>query len=429
MRLKITLRRPAGEVDLVVTADATASVTDVARHIATADPTLPEAPAGLVTLLVRDPLNPTGRLLDGASGVVDCGIRSGSRLEVAQPYRRATSGSDPVAAIARVVSGLDVGKEFPLREGANLIGRQRDLAVCLADPLVSKRHAKITVADTIEITDLNSANGVLMSGEPVTRATLTSSDVVVLGDTTLTVSRLPNAGRVSGPVLEHVRSPRVVPPYPGREFPLPKPPGVPQAQRFPLIAMAAPLMLGGVMYAIQPQGLAVIMMLMTPLLLISSWMDQSITSRRVMKNQKRQFDQSMLRMQERLEAERETERRVRGVESPSLAEAEQAVEQLSPLLWTRRPEHVHYLTIRLGRGRASSRNTLVLPQSNETLPEFWEQLEDLRAEFGQLDDVPIIADLHRDGALGVAGPHGVASGVARGIVLQLLALHSPAEVV
>ncbi len=38
MRLKVTLRRPAGEVDLSITADATASVADIARHLAAADP-------------------------------------------------------------------------------------------------------------------------------------------------------------------------------------------------------------------------------------------------------------------------------------------------------------------------------------------------------------------------------------------------------
>ncbi len=46
-----------------------------------------------------------------------------------------------------------------------------------------------------------------------------------------------------------------------------------------------------------------------------------------------------------------------------------------------------------------------------------------------IDDVPILADLGRDGAFGVAGPVAKAEDVARGLIIQTLGLHSPAEVV
>lgn len=45
MRFKVTLRRPAGDVDLTVTADATASVADVADQLAAGDPGSPVPPA------------------------------------------------------------------------------------------------------------------------------------------------------------------------------------------------------------------------------------------------------------------------------------------------------------------------------------------------------------------------------------------------
>ena len=38
MKIKITLERPAGEIDLVLTADADATVGDVADALATRDP-------------------------------------------------------------------------------------------------------------------------------------------------------------------------------------------------------------------------------------------------------------------------------------------------------------------------------------------------------------------------------------------------------
>ncbi|MGB7963218.1 MAG: FtsK/SpoIIIE domain-containing protein [Propionicimonas sp.] len=426
MRLKVTLRRPAGEVDLIVTADATASVADVAHHIAAADPVAPALPPRRLTLRVSEASG--DRLLAGGSDILDSGIRSGSNIELVEALPGATSESHQAAAVLRVLSGADAGREFVLRAGASVVGRDRGVDVRLTDPLVSKRHARINVAEVVEIIDLNSANGVIMSGDLVARATLTSSDVVVLGETSVCVTRVAGAERATGAVVAHVRSPRVIPLYPGREFPAPKPPAAPQPQRFPFVAMAAPLMLGAVMYVLQPQAMAVVMMLMTPLLLVASWVDHAIVSRRVLKGQQKRFEEAMLRLQEKLERERDTERRARHTEAPSLRDSQLAIRELTALLWTRRPEHSGYLTVRLGAGRAPSRNVVVLPQSNETAPEFWEQLELLQAEFSLIDDVPIVADLNRDGALGVAGPRGVAAGVARGLVMQLLALHSPAEV-
>lgn len=156
--------------------------------------------------------------------------------------------------------------------------------------------------------------------------------------------------------------------------------------------------MGAVIYAIQPQIMAVLMMALSPVLLVGAWVDQTMVSRRQFKAQKKQFDTSMLRLQERLESERDAERRARQAEAPALTECRTAIEQLGPL-WTRRPEHSDFLAVRLGLGRAPSRNEVVLPQGNDTKPEFLDRLEALRTEFGEIDEVPILADLGRDGAL------------------------------
>lgn len=432
MRLKVTLRRPAGEVDLSITADATASVADVAAHLAAADPA-GGAPSVLpqLTLRASDGTGPvsSARLLDGDIGILDSGIRSGSRIELVEAYPGSELDREQAAAILRVLAGPDAGKEFRLVSGANVVGRDRTVDVRLSDPLVSKRHARISVAEQVEITDLNSANGVLLSGDPVTRVSLTPSDVVTLGDTSLCVVRLQGAVGARGAQIEHVRSPRVVPRYPGRKIPTPKPPALPQPMRFPMVAMAAPLLMGAVMYAITPQISAIVMMAMSPLMMIGAWVDQSMTSRRVFRTQKKQFDQGMIATLAELERERGEEQRVRSREAPSLSELEAEISRLGPLLWTTRPEHIGFMQVRLGSGRATSRNVVVVPENNETLPEYWEQLVALRAQFSNIEDVPIVIDLKRDGALGIAGPREEGTDVARGLVLQLLALHSPAEMV
>jgi hypothetical protein len=59
-------------------------------------------------------------------------------------------------------------REWRLVEGPNLIGRDRDCAISVESPSVSRRHARIVVTDekaTIE--DLGSKNGTYVNGERV----------------------------------------------------------------------------------------------------------------------------------------------------------------------------------------------------------------------------------------------------------------------
>ena len=132
-----------------------------------------------------------GNVLTRTDNLLESGLRPGSVVSLTQvseqfdDTRRADRG--PAAATLRILSGPDVGQEFSLPSGTSYIGRDRDVDIRLTDPLTSKRHARITVGESVEIVDTNSANGLLMDGLPVTRATLNSSDTVTLGDTTVTV--------------------------------------------------------------------------------------------------------------------------------------------------------------------------------------------------------------------------------------------------
>jgi S-DNA-T family DNA segregation ATPase FtsK/SpoIIIE len=429
MKLKVSFRRPSGAVDLAITADATASVGDVAAYLAAADPDGRRGVGDQVTLRATTVASAAPRVVEPTAGILEAGIESGSYIELVESYSGQADHRGQVAAVVRVLSGPDAGKEFALPSGASKIGRDRGVDVKLSDPLVSKVHARFNVTDQVEVTDLNSANGVFVSGDQVTRAAVRPSDVVVLGDTALAVTLVQGGAELRGAQREHVRSPRVVPRYPGRKVPTPKPPTRPNPQRLPLVALMAPLLMGGVMFMVSPNPMSVVMMAMSPLLMVGAWVDQVVTGKRMLKQQTKDFGDAMLRLQDDLLQEREIELRVRTAEAPSLAQIEAGIVGLEPLLWAVRPEHDTFLRVRLGLGRAASRNEIELPSSNDTLPEFWEQLEQLRAEFSVIDGVPILADLGRDGAFGVAGPLAKADDVARGLVVQALGLHSPAEVV
>lgn len=430
MKLKLTLQRGDRPVDLTVTADGTATVADLARMLHIADPLVTQPVADELTLAVIGE-GVASRTIDGSSTMTDSALLSGATIQIVRADERFRDGSHgtPVARL-RVVAGPDAGREFSLPSGASTIGRDRDADVRLSDPMVSKRHARLNIGEAVEVIDLNSANGVLISGDQVGRATVSPSDVIVLGDTSLVVVLLHQSPQTATtPQVDHVRSPRVIPHYPGEEHPAPTPPKLPQRQRFPYLALVLPLLMGAVLWVLTQQLLGVIMMAMSPLLLVAAFFDQTLTAKRTLKAERKAFDEAMLRTQERLEQAREEERRARLIEMPSATELEGDARRLGPLLWTERPESPSFLAVNVGSGRVSARNRLVLPTSQDTVADCWEQLLLLRDEFATVDDVPVVVELRSAGSLGFAGDARTMSAVARSALFQIAARHSPAEVV
>ncbi|HET7295414.1 MAG TPA: winged helix-turn-helix domain-containing protein [Vicinamibacteria bacterium] len=84
---------------------------------------------------------------------------------------------------------LEWGKrEIPLHEGENLLGRTDDAVAWIDSPTVSRRHARIVVAEgkaTIE--DLGSKNGTTVSGRKIDGVTtLEGGDQIELGSVLMT---------------------------------------------------------------------------------------------------------------------------------------------------------------------------------------------------------------------------------------------------
>ncbi len=91
----------------------------------------------------------------------------------------------PVASSGpRLVWGL---LEVPLREGANVLGRDNDADGTIRDASVSRRHARITIeGDAATLEDLGSKNGTFVGERRVAEPTaLADGDAVRLGLVTL----------------------------------------------------------------------------------------------------------------------------------------------------------------------------------------------------------------------------------------------------
>ena len=235
MRLKLTLHRHENEpVDIVITADSTATAGDVARHVAEADPTrsTPFAEGDVLTLAVASPTGERFVPLQPDIPIGEAPIGSGfaaSIVNYGAGYVPASPGE--IAGVLRAVSGPLAGQEFPLALGHVSIGRDQANDVVLADPMVSKRHARLEVgAAHVEVVDLNSANGVLVDGVQMQRVRVEDGAPFVIGGTTLVLflTRAWDGSSAEEPIIERGggllfnRSPRVEVRYPGTRFKMPR---------------------------------------------------------------------------------------------------------------------------------------------------------------------------------------------------------------
>lgn len=119
---------------------------------------------------------------------------------VPPPAVRDTPAS-PLTAKMTIVRGGTVGKEFPLQEGNNLIGRwdpdsgafpEVDLEMDDPEARISRKHALIRVGPQITIEDIGSMNGTFVNRnrrlEPGAPVELHDGDEVIIGKTFLKVS-------------------------------------------------------------------------------------------------------------------------------------------------------------------------------------------------------------------------------------------------
>jgi transcriptional regulator with PAS, ATPase and Fis domain len=83
----------------------------------------------------------------------------------------------------RVVAKLeDQTIRHTLQPGRNLIGSDADCEICLPNTTVSRQHAALTVdGEKVELQDLGSTNGTLMSSQRIERCMLQSGDGFVIG--------------------------------------------------------------------------------------------------------------------------------------------------------------------------------------------------------------------------------------------------------
>ncbi|MCT9002232.1 FtsK/SpoIIIE domain-containing protein [Microbacterium memoriense] len=432
MKLRTTLVRSGGDAeDVVITADADATVGDLARTLVENDP------RGGGSVGTEVTLEAFGTIAQGAGEVLDAEATiSHVQLGAGSAIRVVPADYQPRHALGEVtiVSGPGAGTVISLDRGVITIGRDPDCDVVLDDPLVSKRHARLEIGQgRVELVDLNSANGILVGGAPVTYLTATDGRIdAALGDTRLRIvarTDTATAAPATWRQVRFVRSPRVEARYLGEELPGTDLPSPSQPQVFPWLAMIAPAIMGLVLFQVTGSTMSLVFVAASPLLMLGTWLTSRLQARAQLKAAKARFEQQITRLRSRLESERAAEHDVRRAEVPELDPVCADALAAGPLVWTRRPEHWSFLHVRLGDGTAPSRNTVAeSAQRDAAIPEYVERLDETVAEFRTVDDVPILESLAEAGALGLAGDSARVSDLGRALIAQTAGLHAPADV-
>jgi S-DNA-T family DNA segregation ATPase FtsK/SpoIIIE len=178
-----------------------------------------------------------------------------------------------------VLAGPDVGLRIALPTGRSIVGRSDDALVRLSDLSVSRHHAWIDVTPSSGpiVADLQGRNGTRAFGVRLGRSArpLAVGDVVDVGRTRLQLRRTARDVAPARPDGEgHLvvqpggPSARVEP----EEVRFPEAPTPPARTRFPLVALAVPLLMAAVLAAVMRSPTMLLFGLTGPVLSVASWL-------------------------------------------------------------------------------------------------------------------------------------------------------------
>lgn len=438
MKLKVALALPNGALhDVTLSCDVTTTVGDTARTLVrsglyrdTNIEALQALQHGHVTL-IGSPDGTDEYLLDPVAPLGHSGLQSGWQIRVAGEFDLNLPRPVPAVGLVEVLSGEQDGARFSLVPGDNSVGRDTRSRIRLNSRSVSRRHAVIEAGDRMILRNLGSANGIEIRGHRVAVLPIDHAVEVLLGSVRIRITPRQPERHPGDVALDHRRphtgAPRVDPHFEPSKRELPAPPKQPQGNRIPMLAMLAPMLMGGALFAITRSPMSLMMVAFSPMMMIGSWLDGRLTARRRRRGEDRVFAETLTSERQQLTALREDEIATRATETPKLEDIANGMRDQGRLLWARRPEHRSFLELRFGEGELPSRTEIVIPKRGEAAGAQWEAIQQIEQDFSRVAPVPVTERLDQCGSIGIAGVDPGASGLARSLLVQLTGLHSPAE--
>ncbi|WP_131739776.1 FtsK/SpoIIIE domain-containing protein [Actinomadura roseirufa] len=436
MRISFTALTGGGPRDVVVDVDSGATVDGVAQSLTAvldgraplaAAPSVPgprfskEALGAAAPPSRRRPLWVDGRMLDPQALAVK-ELRDGAVVAVEQRGAAATVLAEPTGLVeVRVVGGPAAGSVHRLGLGVGTVGSGPDVDVRLDDPSVPARSLRITIAVDgvqVEASAMTMRAAATLDGEPLTEKTpWIGGALLTVGASVLTLAPsaapdthlepLPEGG------LAFNRPPRLTPGDRVRTLEVPKRPERNPRERLRLFGAILFSAFGLIMAFAMGQWWWALFALAWPVMTVGEWVGDRMHGRKSYKKALKEYNRRSGEFDGELDRLRHEDQAERRALHPDPAEVLLTATGPRRRLWERRRDDPDALHLRLGLADLPARIELTGESAGLTVP--------------AARQVPVALPLGDLGVLGLTGPRPASRALARWLVAQAAALHSPRD--
>ncbi len=447
MRITLTALTPTGPRDLVVSGDDGLTVGQVAAELRGAvwpreqlAEVIPLPGAEQASWATRRQAHARGATLWVNARPLDPGataagmLHDGAVVAADQQAAPATMLDEPSGAVEiRAVGGPVAGTVRRLGLGAATLGSSRDCHVPV--PGLPPHAARITVSRgvpelgvTLEPLQAGLVQGgpaLLLDGEEVTAVrpwppgALLEAGPHVLA---LALPEQPDAhlSPAGDGGLAYNRPPRLWPASRPRRIEVPAEPKRGEKARLQLLAALIPLVLGLVMVEALHSAMYALFMLMSPVMIVGQWISDRRHGRVSHQRATREYKQKLTELAPTMAAAQAADEAERRIASPDPAQVLLTATGPRRRLWERRAHDPDTLHLRVGL-------TSSTPVAVEIVAEKGAPADAELPPAPTARNVPVPLPLPLLGVLGLAGPLDRSRGLARWLIGQAAALHSPRD--
>lgn len=444
MRIALTAFTPKGPRDLIVSGDDGSTVGQVAAELRASFwpherlapviqlPGAAGASRGQRPVSARrGTLWVNARPLDPCAAAVGV-LHDGVVVAADQQDAASTVLDEPTGVVeVRAVGGPSAGSVHRLGFGAAVLGASWDCHVPVMGTGLPSCAARIIVsasgpepAVVLEPQPAAAGPPLLMDGEPVAAAqpwppgALLEVGPHVL---TLAVPEPPDAhlSPADDGGLAYNRPPRLLPPRRTRRIEVPAEPKRGEKVRLQLLAALLPLLFGLVMMEVMHSAIYALFMLMSPLMIGGQYMSDRRRGRVSYKRAMQEYQRKSGELESVIDTERAADEAERRDAAPDPAQVLLTATGPRRRLWERRAVDQDALDLRIG--------LTSLPARVEFVPEKGAPTGAEVPPPPTARSVPATLPLPLLGVIGLAGPADASRGLARWLVAQAAALHSPRD--
>ena len=219
--------------------------------------------------------------------------------------------------------------------------------------------------------------------------------------------------------LAYNRPPRLMPSGRPRRIEVPAEPKRGDKARLQLLSAVIPLVLGLVMVKVLHSWAFAAFMLLSPVMIVGQWVSDRRAGRTSHAKAMRTYRERMTQLHDAIDAERAADEADRRDAAPDPAQVLLTATGPRRRLWERRADDPDFLDLRIGLAD--------LPAHIELIPEKGIAAD---AELPAAPDsraVPVVLPMPDLGVVGLCGTRAASRGLARWLVAQAAALHSPRD--